>query len=110
MTEGMLIGRFYFRKTTEGNLIGEYSHRDCTRSYAEAASRVDNGNDWQGEYTTCWVEPPQLQVQQAQLTITRKAASANLFQLEWNGVDGNELFKGEAMLSNDLLIGDYIGS
>ncbi len=96
----------------EGNLIGEYSHREpgCTRSYGEAASREDNGNDWQGVYRSCWVEPPHFESHVARLTIMRKLESANLFKLEWRDpANSNLLFIGEAMLSDDLLIGDYTG-
>ena len=111
MTRSMLIGRFYFKKTTEGNLIGEYSHRElnCTRSFAEAASRVGKGTEWVGDYKTCWVEPPDLEFGQALLKITKKRGAVNLFRLRWYGEDGSELFTGEAMLSDDLLIGDYTG-
>ena len=110
MTESMsVMGRFYFRKTTEGNLIGEYSHRDCIRSFAEAASRTEKGSDWLGDYKTCWVEPPGFRFNKAHLTISLKEGSASLYTLlwlPWRG-RGEPLFRGEAMISDDLLIGDY---
>jgi len=106
------IGRFYFKKTANGNLIGEYSncHPLTTRSYAEAATRTSSGSDWVGDYTTTWCEAPNNRCVSAKLEIRTKPDCVGIFVLRWNsgsGPNGKPLFSGEAMLCDDMLIGDY---
>lgn len=106
----MLIGRFYFKLTSNGNLVGEYSHRDPSsqRCYAEAATRTSPGGiGWCGEYRTTWCEGPSFEVVSAWLKI--EAVTAQIFVVRWlDGKDQNQpLFYGEAMICDGILMGDY---
>ena len=104
-----LIGRFYFKKTANGNLVGEYSNRHAAsvRSYAEAASRISSGSDWIGDYVTTWCEAPNNECFSAKLQITARPHCVGIFSLRWDSVSGSRLFSGEAMLCDDMLVGDY---
>jgi hypothetical protein len=104
-----LLGRFYFKKTANGNLIGEYSnrHHATKRSYAESASRLSKGAGWVGEYVATWCEPPSRRCLSATLEITAKPKCVGIFVLRWNSDQGLRLFSGEAMLCDDILVGDY---
>lgn len=105
-----LIGRFYFKKTANGNLIGEYSNRDpnSKRIYAEAATRTGGGSEWIGEYKTTWCEAADHNCLSADLKIAPKRECGGLFILRWYSPGGSRLlFYGEAMLCDDMLVGDY---
>lgn len=107
----MLIGRFYFRQTANGNLLGEYSHRTSkSRSvYAEAATRTAGVKGWIGEYRTVWREEPNFTPSSALLKISHAEGSASLFQVRWfdERNPGRLLFEGEAMECEGNLVGDY---
>lgn len=103
----MIKGRFYFKRTVSGNLIGEFSNDTSLGNSTESADRVgiDHGN-FIGYYTTTWQEnnTPIL----SQLKISLKGGAVNLFTLEWV-VNGKIKFKGEGLVVDDLLIGNYHG-
>jgi hypothetical protein len=104
----LLIGRFYFKKTDHGNLIGEYSNRhgNESRVFAEAASRMTTGTGWIGKYLSSWHESPRGPAEWAELSIKRKPGNSGVFVLSWKR--GNEeLFVGEAMQCDGMLVGDY---
>lgn len=107
-----LIGRFYFKKTANGNLIGEYSNRApaSSRSYAEAATRIEGGNEWVGDYMTTWCEAPKNECVSARLEIEAKPNCIGIFILRWRPAsepNGKAMFAGEAMLCDDMIVGDY---
>ena len=108
----MLIGRFYFKITPSGNLIGEYSNRSSSSlgSFAEAATRISEGNGWIGDYQSTWCEAPNFAVASARLKITQ--VNADIFIVKWyDSAEPNPktLFDGEAMVCDGMLIGDYTG-
>lgn len=104
------IGRFYFKLTVNGNLLGEYSnnHKDCIRSCVEAANRTSEwpvgsekpGEKFVGEYISTWLEGKKCD--KVNLTITRREGSESMFLVRWS-----EKFEGQGMLCDDILIGDY---
>lgn len=107
----MLIGRFYFKRTATGNLLGEYSHRgSASRSvYAEAATRTRAGRGWEGTYQTVWREEPNFTPVFARLEISQAEGSTVLFKVEWfdDANAARRIFEGEAMECDGNLIGDY---
>ena len=108
-----VFGRFYFKMTANGNLIGEYSNRHphSTRAYAEAATRISTGRDWVGDYTTTWCEAPNDRCLSARLEIRPKPDCTGIFRLMWKSEPnphGKPLFSGEAMLCEEMLVGDYM--
>jgi len=113
-----LLGRFYFKRTINGNLLGEYSNSDsnCKRSYAEAANVIasdtkastDSLLTFVGSYHTVWHDEPYAPCAAARLEITAKQNCTNLFLVSWKDIgSGAVLFTGEAMLCDDILVGDY---
>jgi hypothetical protein len=98
-----VLGRFYFKKTTAGNLIGEYSNSGMMSVDSEAANVVDPGQGFLGTYRSTWLEDSSCK--SADLIITQKHAP-NIFTIEWFK-NGKVVFWGEGMLVDDILIGDY---
>jgi hypothetical protein len=101
----MLIGRFYFRRTISGNLIGEFSNQHSITNSTESAERVGvDTNDFSGNYKSTWQEDGVAVV--ADLKIDRKHRARDIFVLRWD-IQGRNGFWGEALLAENLLIGDY---
>jgi hypothetical protein len=100
-----IYGRFYFKKTSNGNLIGEWSNRESVEVSTESADLFEPGEDpkvpFVGKYHTTWQENgnPRHQV----LDIKKKQQNSPIYALRW----GNDAFTGEAMLCDDILVGDY---
>jgi hypothetical protein len=94
-------GRFYFKRTRNGNLIGEFSNDAGTDVFSESADLItqDTGG-YLGTYRSTWREKSTAFF--AELTISPQG---RLFRLEWH--DGVIKFKGEGMLCDDILVGDY---
>ena len=115
------IGRFYFKLTDSKNLIGEFSNSSDNRIYAESADRIaesDNGISkdccngiFVGKYNHTWChysDDGSVEGVVAKLTIDPK--SPNIFSLTWvvqNDNNGLDMFWGEGMLCDGMLIGDY---
>lgn len=107
------IGRFYFKLTANGNLLGEYSNNspECVRSTPEAAKRIadaPNPNDqnqsaFVGDYISTWSELTN-DASYSKLVIRPKPGCFNIFKVNWTGPAE---FQGEAMLCDEILIGDY---
>jgi hypothetical protein len=101
-----IIGRFYFKQTSNGNLIGEFSNHQSDQIFTESADlkpESDDGNyKYVGKYFSTWREKGEARY--ANLTI-KPGRSNKLFILEWIGDRCN--FKGEGMLCDNILIGDY---
>lgn len=99
-----IIGRFYFKQTTSGNLIGEFSNNFSTHNIAECAN-IKKGYDkpFQGEYKTIWFEDGENSLN---LKIELKQSTDNIYSLLWFNEEKN-VFWGEGFLVDNLLIGDY---
>lgn len=100
----MIIGSFYFRKTTNGNLIGEYTNNTSERVTTESADLIGDQNEsFIGDYQTTWFDG---HGQTMTLSIRLTGRNVNIFRLVWS--DGNtDHFIGEAFLNEGLLIGLY---
>jgi len=101
----MTNGRFYLRKTDNGNLLGEWSNDSTPGIFTESCDlNVGSGQCFCGTYFSTWREEGRACF--ATLTITKPG---HVFVLEWRGNDGN--FDGHGMLqSNEVLVGDYHSS
>lgn len=110
-------GTFYFKLTTAGQLLGEYSNADTPRARPECAFRDEESKGaarttFAGTYTSVWYEPTNGGVAvTTKLTIEPKSEPADpmtQFTLTWTEVaSGTDMFQGEAMLNDGLLIGHY---
>lgn len=99
-----LIGRFYFIKTSNGNLIGEFSNNLANRIFTEGANLEGTSDGFIGDYITTWITGNN--PESAKLTIRYKAnTNDRIFTLNWTS--NNQSYVGEGMLCEDKLIGDY---
>ncbi len=100
-----LIGRFYFKLTSNGNLIGEFSNNFSTGISTESADSTNILGNYLGVYNSTWQEDGNAHF--ANLTISQKNATGNtIFTLEWRE-NNNLTFIGEGMLCDNILIGNY---
>lgn len=103
-----LIGRFFFKKTNNGNIIGEFSNNRINFISSESAD-IQNHNDpsnFIGIYNTTWQE--QENPSFAKLTISFKQnTSDRIYKLEWTEQNGELIFIGEGFVFENSLIGDY---
>jgi hypothetical protein len=108
-----LLGRFFFQKTDNGNLIGEYSNNLGTGVSTESADWIKGCEDkecanckYHGTYHSSWLEGREPQF--AELKISQKPGDPKLFKLEWReDKNPNPIYVGEGMLCDGILIGDY---
>ncbi len=100
----MIIGRFYFRLTKSGNLLGEFSNNVTNQNFTEGADRIKGDlTSFLGSFVSTWHEGGDSFL--VTLTIDTKINSTNLFSVTWVSKKSN--FWGEAFIVDDLLIGDY---
>ena len=98
-----IIGRFYFKRSVSGNLIGEYSNNDMQVVTTESADVLEPTKNFVGNYDTSWREGGS--VMSATLSITERVAG-KIFSLVWT--KETDMYWGEGMLlDNDTMIGDY---
>ncbi len=108
-------GRFYFTKTDNGNLIGEFSHNQCATIFTETAQLIDSTGtpgEYPGTYHSAWLDDDggnNTAAILAELTITPTGPNDPRFDLNWRVIapERQELYTGQAMLANGMLIGDY---
>ena len=99
-----MIGRFYFTRTENGNLIGEFSNNRSESIQTESAETTAQTVNYIGTYRSTWNDGTAIE---AELTIEIKPNTNNqIFTLIWR--IGNDIaFWGEGMLCRQILIGDY---
>lgn len=107
-----VIGNFYFKLTTAGNLLGEYSNSDTPRARPECAFRDDNvlqeeRQTFEGTFTSTWYEPDSGSAEVVTLTITPRGGTTGGFDLTWSAKNGRTAYSGEAMLNDGQLVGKY---
>lgn len=97
-------GRFYFKRTSNGNIIGEFSNRQGDVVSTESADLTGHSTGFVGSYNTTWQEVGKPHY--ATLTIAPCTRNPALFTVTWFR-DRKMIFDGEGMLCDDILIGDY---
>lgn len=100
-----ISGRFYLKKTSNGNLVGEWSNDHDAQVFSESADLIEpdrTGDVYLGHYFSTWQENGESRF--ATLTIYRRSGRGSLFALEWSGSSN---FLGEGMLCDEILIGNY---
>jgi hypothetical protein len=101
----ILLGRFYFKLTSNGNLVGEFSNNIYNGIYTESADSIDSTHGYLGKYKSTWQE--NRNPDYAILKISHKPnTNRKIFVLKWIR-KGKPIFKGEGMLCENILIGDY---
>jgi hypothetical protein len=103
----MILGRFYFKLTESGNLLGEYSNNAMGRISTESADRIPSlaTRDFIGNYNSTWFEQG---AELLTLSISRKPRTNEMiFLLIWSDSNNVPLFMGEGFICENLLIGNY---
>lgn len=100
-----LIGRFYFKLTESGNLLGEFSNQTSFANSTESADKVSRGVGFEGKYITTWRQEREPFI--ARLVIRRKSGNyRNILTLQWFR-DKEIIYWGEGFVEGGILIGDY---
>jgi hypothetical protein len=111
----MLIGSFYFKLTSNLNLVGEYANNDkgSTHPQTECANRVSlltitSSTPFVGDYITTWHDGTKKSSHLCDLEITCKSGSTSVFTITWR-VHKNPsiIFVGEGMICDGILVGFY---
>lgn len=101
-----IIGRFYFKRTQNGNLIGEFSNNHILRNSTESADLIYSSDNFVGQYNSNWQENGEAVF--AKLYIDFKLGSRDsIYQLKWTHSTGEPMYIGEGFLFDGVLIGDY---
>jgi hypothetical protein len=97
-------GRFYFERTSNGHLLGEFSNRQSDLIYTESADLIGQSDGFMGNYSTTWQENGN--PCHAELAISNCPRNPRLLVIKWSR-NGKPVFEGEGMFCDDILIGDY---
>ena len=101
----LINGRFSFKKTHTGNLLGEFSNNLNEGVFTESADLCETIDGFEGTYKTTWQESGSAMI--CDLSIKKKyTKSNNIYTLIWSDSSGIK-FTGEAMIFDNILIGDY---
>ena len=94
-------GVFYFERTTNSNLLGEFSNSESETIMTESAIASGDTNDFEGVYTTTWFD---FQVTGMNMEIKRAGSK---YEIIWIDKEKKPIFKGEGFLAGNKLIGFY---
>ena len=101
-----IIGCFYFKKTQNENLLGEFSHNKSHIILTESADIIKSIDNFVGEYHTTWQENTKIYF--SKLQISHKAKSGGkIYKLIWLSDKGDIIFFGKGFLVDGILIGSY---
>lgn len=100
-------GRFYFKRTVNGNLLGEFSNNKAKNNCTESADIISKSEGFIGTYLSTWQEDKVACL--ADLTTSYKVGFNDISSLVWME-KGKMIFEGEGFLSDDMLIGNYWGN
>lgn len=100
-----LIGSFYFKKTNNGNLVGEFANNSSEAITTESANELALTKTFIGNYDSTWHDNS---THFAKLYIhLREKDNDRIFALDWEE-NGVQTYKGEGfLLDKETLIGFY---
>lgn len=93
-------GSFYFDKTINGNLIGEFSNSETDFIMTESALTRASKAGFEGIYISTWYD---IDLNKATLEIIKMGCK---YTLDWSE-PGKQGYEGEGFLTGDRLIGFY---
>lgn len=97
-----LVGCFYFSKSVNGNLLGEFTNDKSDDVTPECGVPTIHASGFVGTYKTVWFD---IEQHFATLEITQKP-NTNIYILEWTET-GKPSYSGQAMLVENKLVGHY---
>lgn len=101
----MILGRFYFKQTLNGNLLGEFSNYMINQNTTESADLISEFDQmFIGNYRATWFGH---MAESLDLEIRFKSNENNrIYSLIWSK-NQEIIFIGEGFLVDNILIGDY---
>jgi len=101
------IGWFYFKLTTNGNLIGEFSNNnDVEKIYTESADSIDEEKpeiSFVGNYISTWQENNIPKFAHLKIDLKHKGR----YSLIWTNKKKKKIFIGYGILANNMIVEDY---
>lgn len=102
-------GCFYFKQTSNGNLIGEYTHDNNPLIWTESAhmQNIKDNNEapYIGEYKSTWHEKGNEFYLTTLNIFPNEDPKSKKYILTWEG--NNFYFIGDGMFCDNILIGYY---
>lgn len=107
----MIFGRFYYKKTISGNLLGEFSNNTSESNSTESADLILKSEDFKeenkgsfiGTYRGTWLEKNK----SVECIIRIKAKTThNIFSVTWES-NGTIFFWGEGLIVDSIFVGNY---
>ena len=98
-------GRFYFKRSVNGNLTGEFSNNKSTGISSESAEATNTTVDFVGEYNSTWWEDRTASSAVLKISV-KPGTNGSIYSVIWER-NSSPVFIGEAMLCDNILIGDY---
>ncbi len=103
-----LIGSFFFKKTQNGNLIGEFSNNQSDIISTESADRTDPSDfsDFVGVYNATWQQNGETFFRTLSISLKQNNLH-RIYELRWVDSNRHPTFYGEGFLVENILIGHY---
>ncbi|WP_395050915.1 hypothetical protein [Flavobacterium sp.] len=102
-----IFGEFYFKKTDNGNLIGEFTNNSMGGRWDVECSNYCKGikNNFECKYLTTWLEDDKPYIAVLEINLEHKENYA----LNWsNLLTGKKLFVGKAKIEDkNKIVGTY---
>jgi hypothetical protein len=99
-----ILGQFYFKRSTNGNLLGEFTNNESEKITAESANLIGSSTNFTGTYKSTWQHEKEACF--ATLTIEFMNEQKTQYLLKWASNDGFNYW-GEGFLVDNILIGHY---
>ncbi len=104
-----LVGHFYFKKTSSGNLIGEFSNNTLTTVQTESSDEIKSlkneiNKSFIGNYKSTWFENKASNLLELVISI-KPNSNENIFILKWQNKKGIDIFSGEGFIVDNMLRG-----
>lgn len=114
MSTKLFVGSFFFKQTSNGNLIGEFSNNDAPNIMTESADFIKKsdadkddtlvGKDFLGEYGCSWRQGNPV----FRLRLNIRRIQDLKFELIWTNNKGDIEYSGQGFIVDDLLAGFYV--
>jgi len=104
-----IIGNFYYKLTSNGNLLGEFTNQLNQDIYSESADLIQQGSvEFEGDYRSTWFESNDAQLLELRIK-AKQPLHFRKYELEWvDEADTNKIiFQGEGFVVDGLLIGYF---
>lgn len=99
-----ISGIFYFKKTTNGNLIGEFTNNKMNSLSVECSQLIsEKENIFEGNYRTTWIEGEKSESSYLEI----KLQSKSKYELIWKSDSNTISFRGNGFVIDKILIGAY---